>query len=72
MVRELIGAVLLIALFPGCSMLGMIDQNEDCLELVDRSQKQLRFSMQILDSLVIDNLRLKESLDSCRASKNLN
>jgi hypothetical protein len=69
MVKRLTGAVLLIALFSGCSLFGVFNQAETGLDLSERSEQQLKDAEVIIDSLVIDNMRYKEKLDSCQQSK---
>jgi hypothetical protein len=70
--KRLIWVVLITTLFTGCFLFRDQSQKEDCLELVDRSQIQLRQAIVLLDSVVIENMRLKAERDSCRASNNSN
>jgi hypothetical protein len=69
MVKKLIGVALIVTLFSGCSLFGVFNQAETGLDLSERSEQQLKDAEAIIDSLVIDNIRYKEKLDSCQASK---
>jgi hypothetical protein len=67
--KRLIGVTIVVALFSGCSLFGVFNQAETGLDLSERSEQQLKDAEAIIDSLVIDNMRYKEKLDSCQASK---
>lgn len=67
--KKLIMAVLAIALFSGCAAFRYFDQAEKCKDLLEQSKEQNIQAEVIIDSLVIDNMRYKEKLDSCQASK---
>ena len=59
MMKKLIWVVLIATLFTGCLLFKDQSQKQDCLELVDRCEIQLRHAITIVDSLVEENIRLK-------------
>lgn len=59
--RKSIGAVLLIALFSGCSLFGVFNQAETGLDLSERSEQQLKDAEIIIDSLVVELEKCQQS-----------
>jgi hypothetical protein len=65
-VKKLILILLIASLFGGCHLFKYYDQKEECMELLDRSQNLNKEYESFADSIIIDNMRLKEKLKECQ------
>ena len=63
--------VVIALIFGGCSYFSASKRLQECDELLVRSEEQLMLATMIIDSLEAENNFLKQELEQCQKSKNL-
>ncbi len=67
--KKLYIILLAAAIFTGCHWFKYYDQRNECYDLLERAEYQLVVGYGIVDSVVVENMRLKDELFNCKINR---